>query len=50
MLGASLLVASVSLNAAAPKITHKDAKKACLKENPNLKGKELKDCITKQMQ
>ena len=30
---------------AAKKVSHKLAKKECLKENPKLKGKALKECI-----
>ena len=29
----------------ATKIGHKEAKEQCIKENPNLKGKDLKECI-----
>ena len=31
--------------AVAAKVTHKVAKEACLKDNPALKGKELRECI-----
>lgn len=40
---------SSSSSNASTKVSHKEAKKKCLDENPNMKGKELKDCIKNKM-